>query len=141
MENLSDPNWLSPPLIILGLVALRVIKVGNPGDFQVKVGLVVIALAFNAVTSGVSSGQKARHAEYTEVVKQTVSCRAGAVMRRLGEHFVVIQPNGRQIVTDLECEPLMTIRPAAPAARRELHWEPYPHVHYVKIGGPPAEHP
>lgn len=120
----------------IGLAVLSRFDISRFERTHVAIAAVVVGLAWNATTTGIVSGQAARHATFEEAGRRSFRCEAGVVLRRLGDNFVVVRSDNRKIVTDLECKPLMTAQPERPRARREFHWSPYPHIHYVRESSP-----
>lgn len=131
----GEPLGIVLPFAIgipVGLAVLSRLDIERFERTHVAIAAVVIGLAWNAMTTGVTSGQAARHATFEEAGRRSFHCEAGVVLRRLGDNFVVARSDNRKIVTDLECKPLMTAQPERPRARREFHWSPYPHIHYLR---------
>lgn len=97
---------------------------------SILIGLLAAAMGF-----GLSDGNLSRYQTYEGQKDRLARCGEVLVQRRFGENYVGVKPQDRHVVTDLECKVTMTIPPVSGEARREFHWRPYPHVHYVLLKG------
>lgn len=107
---------------------------------EYQVMSVCVGLLFSSVAFGMSDGNFARYSTYEAKSGRVVMCGDKLVLRRFGENYIAVAPGDAKVVTDLACKVVMTVPSVTGEARQEIHWHPYPHIHYVLEGQPSPAH-
>ena len=97
-----------------------------------------VGLLFSAIGFGLSDGNTARYSGYEAYHPRLVRCGENLVLRRFGDYYIAIARDDSKVVVDLECKIVMSIPKVRGKARREFHWNPYPHIHYVSVDRKPV---
>lgn len=99
--------YYSVSFFVIALFAIFVSWLANRMTFPtpsvhvtILLGLMLIGSFFN----GMSSGQADRRLDYSEAIKVSVQCPLGAILRPVGEHFLIVGPNNQHVIADRECK-------------------------------------
>lgn len=106
--------------IILSSRFVREIKDG----YSLFISIAVFGLVTSSMSNGLIGGQSARYSTYENTRHSALHCHDSAVIRRLGDSFIVVTKFDDKLVTNLECNPKLIVPMARPERKLTLRLTP-----------------